>query len=245
MREDIIARGVKRRFDDVKNLLGVIVLHKESGLPLYSRILRGGVDENIIAAFITAIRNFRLEFDIGNGTDENKIIPISDIIRVITTENLVVAFITLDSPSREQRERMVTFTRKIGMVFDPSYLTAPQQVLDDDTRYSIDTLFDEALDGYFQRNFLITDGGEFDEASECIIAEMEKLPRPAFKLDRLAREMVSCGIDEAHAYKTILELLNDRILQPTELETISDEDQFVADVETLLKAEKKTGSRDK
>ncbi|MFW9768072.1 MAG: hypothetical protein ACFFEM_04570, partial [Candidatus Thorarchaeota archaeon] len=70
IRQNKVTLAVKRRFDDVRNLLGVIVLHKDSGLPIYSKILREGLEEAVISAFITAITSFRGEFDIETSTEE-------------------------------------------------------------------------------------------------------------------------------------------------------------------------------
>ncbi|MGY5855737.1 MAG: hypothetical protein RTS72_04000, partial [Candidatus Thorarchaeota archaeon] len=94
VRQNKITLAIKRRFDDVRSLMGVIVLHKDSGLPVYSKILREGLEETVISAFITAITSFRGEFDIESSSEEWGLIPISDIVRVISTNKLVCAFIT-------------------------------------------------------------------------------------------------------------------------------------------------------
>jgi hypothetical protein len=51
---------VKKRFEDAENILGVIVLHKLSGLPVYSKMLKGGFEEGMLSAFITAIQEARM-----------------------------------------------------------------------------------------------------------------------------------------------------------------------------------------
>ncbi|MFW9893398.1 MAG: hypothetical protein ACFFFO_14415, partial [Candidatus Thorarchaeota archaeon] len=70
IRQNKITLAIKRRFDDVRSLLGVIVIHKDSGLPVYSKILRDGLEEAVISAFITAVTSFRGEFDIESTTEE-------------------------------------------------------------------------------------------------------------------------------------------------------------------------------
>jgi hypothetical protein len=62
--EYIDALVVKRRFDDVRNLLGVIVLHKSSGIPIYSKLLKEGFDDSMLSGFIAAITQFRSEFEV-------------------------------------------------------------------------------------------------------------------------------------------------------------------------------------
>jgi hypothetical protein len=92
------AVSIKNRFDDANNSLGFIVLHKLSGLPVYSKVLKGGFEEGMLSAFITAIMHFRAEFETIGERDEYKIIPISEVIRVVPTESLICAFITMTSP---------------------------------------------------------------------------------------------------------------------------------------------------
>ncbi|MFW9927582.1 MAG: hypothetical protein ACFFDM_12595, partial [Candidatus Thorarchaeota archaeon] len=75
IRQNKITLAIKRRFDDVRSLLGVIVIHKDSGLPVYSKILRDGLEEAVISAFITAVTSFRGEFDIETTTEEWGLIP--------------------------------------------------------------------------------------------------------------------------------------------------------------------------
>ncbi|PNX51528.1 MAG: hypothetical protein BV458_11425, partial [Thermoplasmata archaeon M9B2D] len=157
IRENKAALAVKRRFDDVKSLLGVIVLHKDSGLPVYSKILRDGLEETVISAFITAITSFRGEFDIESSSEEWGLIPISDIVRVISTNKLVCAFITTGNPSPEQRERMIQFAKAVGFIFDETMSDVPIVVLDQHTRMQFDTLFDDILDGALLRTYKLDD----------------------------------------------------------------------------------------
>jgi hypothetical protein len=240
--ENLRALAVKRRFDDARNIIGVIVLHKESGIPLYSKILRAGIDESIIAAFITAIRNFRLEFDIKNGSEEGAILPISDIIRVVTTESLVIAFITLNRPSIEQRRKMIAFSRKIGSIFDDEFKTTPMQVLDPATKQSIDTLFEEALDGILLRNYSIK-AEEALKPDDCFEAKVTGIGS-VFSLDMLASAIVECGFEELKAYSMIMDAIDRGALSVSEQEVTTDEDQFIADVETLLAARKAQMEKD-
>jgi hypothetical protein len=237
-REEALA--IKKRFDDARNILGIIVLHKESGLSVYSRILKAGIDESIIAAFITAIRNFRMEFDIENGSDLDQIVPISDIIRVITTENLVVAFIMLNRPSQDQRRNMLAFARKIGMVFDDEFNATPMEVMNPETVQALDNLFDEVMDGILLRNYKLRDVERMPKDKECISDLLSDTGADVFKLDYLAVALSTCGIDEAKAYTTVMDALENGFLEVTDEEIPTEEDLFIADVEALLVAAKKS-----
>ena len=52
-----------------------------------------------ISAFITAISQFRSEFEIEARHEEYSITPVSDIISTVETVNLICAFITVSKPS--------------------------------------------------------------------------------------------------------------------------------------------------
>jgi hypothetical protein len=143
--EYIEALVVKRRFDDIRNLLGVIVLHRSSGIPIYSKLLKGGFDDSMVSGFIAAITAFRSEFEVDQR--EWQIIPISDIIRTVSSQNLICAFITLGSPTGTQEEMMMQFARAIGFIFDSHFENVPTKTLDDETENRFETLFDEMLDG--------------------------------------------------------------------------------------------------
>ena len=138
VRQNKITLAIKRRFDDVRSLMGVIVLHKDSGLPVYSKILREGLEETVISAFITAITSFRGEFDIESSSEEWGLIPISDIVRVISTNKLVCAFITTGNPTATQRERMIRFAKTVAFIFDDTMEDVPIVILDHHTTLQFD-----------------------------------------------------------------------------------------------------------
>ncbi len=207
--QNIEAMIVKRRFDDAQSILGVIVLHRESGIPIYSNIVKGGIDEILISGFISAITQFRSEFDVDQ--EQFTIQPISDIIRAVHTENLICAFITLSSPGQSQEVKMIQFAEAVGFVFDNLFTEPPIQVVEDGTLIQFDALFDDLMDGQLLRKHRIIDSRGLPRSSSCIVKHVEDVHRMgAFELQELAIRMTSCGLEEAHVYKMIWDAIESK-----------------------------------
>ena len=215
IRENKATLAIKHRFDDIRSLMGVIVLHKDSGLPIYSKILRDGLEETVISAFITAITSFRGEFDIESSSEEWGLIPISDIVRVISTNKLVCAFITTGNPSPEQRERMIQFAKTVGFIFDDTMEDVPIVVLDHHTTLQFDSLFEDLLDGQLLRTYKLDDDKKFPTTS-CANERIARKTGEEFKLEELATEIASCGLEEGRVYKAIMDALENHFLVTTE-----------------------------
>jgi hypothetical protein len=215
IRQNKVTLAIKRRFDDVRSLLGVIVLHKDSGLPVYSKILREGLEETVISAFITAITSFRGEFDIESSSEEWGLIPISDIVRVISTNKLVCAFITTGNPSAEQRERMIRFAKTVAFIFDDTIEDVPIVVLDHHTTMQFDALFDDILDGSLLRTYKLDDEKKFP-TSTCADERIARKHGEEFKLEELAEEIAACGLEEGRVYQAIMKALENHFLVTTD-----------------------------
>jgi len=215
IRQNKVTLAIKRRFDDVRSLLGVIVLHKDSGLPVYSKILREGLEETVISAFITAITSFRGEFDIESSSEEWGLIPISDIVRVISTNRLVCAFITTGNPSAEQRERMIRFAKTVAFIFDDTIEDVPIVVLDHHTTMQFDALFDDILDGSLLRTYKLDEERKFP-TSTCADERIARKHGEEFKLEELAEEIAACGLEEGRVYQAIMKALENHLLVTTD-----------------------------
>jgi len=225
--EYIEAMVVKRRFDDVRNLLGVIVLHRSSGIPIYSNLLKGGIDDSILSGFIAAITQFRSGFEVD--LKEWQIVPTSDIVRTVSTQNLICAFITLGSPTGTQEERMMQFARAIGFIFDSNFESAPVHVLDDETQDRFETLFNEMMDGALLVKYRTVEAHKPPRNLRLLEKGTAKMDRrDEFELEELASIMTRSGLEEARAYKTIIDGIEIGYLEPIDLELykgqISDSD---------------------
>ncbi len=215
IKQNKITLAIKKRFDDVRSLLGVIVLHKDSGLPVYSKILREGLEESVISAFISAITSFRGEFDIETTTEEWGLIPISDIVRVVSTNKLICAFITTSNPSPEQRERMIKFAKTVGFIFDETMEDVPVVILDQHTTKQFNALFDDILDGSLLRIYKLDEDKKFATAT-CADERIARKQGEEFKLEELASEIAACGLEEGRVYQAIMRALENHYLVATD-----------------------------
>ncbi|MFW9982577.1 MAG: hypothetical protein ACFFE3_11740, partial [Candidatus Thorarchaeota archaeon] len=165
--------------------------------------------------FITAVTSFRGEFDIETTTEEWGLIPISDIVRVVSTNKLVCAFITTGNPSAEQRERMIKFAKTVGFIFDDSLGDAAIVVLDHHTTLQFDSLFDDILDGALLRTYKLDDTKKFP-TSTCADERIARKSGEEFKLEDLATEIASCGLEEGRVYQAIMKAVDNHLLVSTE-----------------------------
>lgn len=208
------ARAIKARFNDAHNLLGIIVLHKLSGIPIYSKMMKLGFEEGMLSAFITAIMHFRSEFETPEGTDEYHILPISDIIRAVSTPNLLCAFITVSSASPEQEEKMIGYARAIGMMMDETLADAPTKVIDTKTAKTLEWFFDDFVDGGLLRKYQI---GEKD-LPRSFRSLRKALPQVStndtFKLELMIRGLENCGLSEDEAYLLTMDAIDNEFIVP-------------------------------
>ena len=208
------ARAIKARFNDAHNLLGIIVLHKLSGIPIYSKMMKVGFEEGMLSAFITAIMHFRSEFETEEKSDEYHILPISDIIRAVSTPNLLCAFITVSSASPEQEEKMIDYTRAIRMTMDETLAEAPTKVIDAKTAKTLEWFFDDFVDGGLLRKYQI---GEKDLPRSFRVLR-KALPQVStndtFKLEMMIRGLENCGLSEDEAYLLTMDAIDDEFIVP-------------------------------
>jgi hypothetical protein len=139
--------AMKSRMDDARNLIGVMVIQREVGLSLYSKVMKGGFEEALLSSFISAISSFREEFSM----DEAKwtAIPISEVITALLTDAFICAIITVDAASSRQKDQLETFGLEIGGFFDYNE-EATKHVLQTPKRIGFyQDIFDPVLEKHF------------------------------------------------------------------------------------------------
>ncbi|MFW9926384.1 MAG: hypothetical protein ACFFDM_06400 [Candidatus Thorarchaeota archaeon] len=205
---------IKNRFDDANNILGFLVLHKLSGVPIYSKVFKGGFEEGLLSAFITATMHFREEMNSTGVSQTYGLLPISDVIRTVPTKNLICAFITITPPSTEQESRMISYTRAIGMMFDDTLAQTSAEVIDTKTSKSIEWLFDDLMDGSLVRRY--QRGEKTFPRSLKFIEKAISLEESdgSFDLVRLVRLLTSTQISEDDVYIKIVKLLEEDYIVP-------------------------------
>ncbi len=213
-KKDLAILAVKRRFEDIRGILGIIVIHKVSGIAVYSKILKGGFDEGMMSAFITAITHFRAEFEVEKQHWEFNVVPISDIISIVPTRNLLCAFIVGARPTMTLEDRMVGFARSVGAMFDETMAAAPRAVIDDATQGLFDYLFDDVMDGALLRQYRVKKDVPYPRNQKCLQTYLKAYPpQDGFGLDSLADGMAMCGIQEGNIYQQIIDAIENGILE--------------------------------
>jgi hypothetical protein len=215
----------QHRFDDIDNIIGVIVLHKMSGVPIYSKIIKGGFEEGIVAAFITAVSHFREEFEFTED-DTMKIIPISDIIRAVYTKNLICAFVTIRSASTTHNRKIESFARQAGMYLDDIYSEmTPSVVLDPKISDMLDFMFDTAMDGNLVKFHKLGTSEKLPRRYQVIGKVLEDLEsahcsRPIY----IAKAVAKYGVTESRGCSLVYEAIEKgMIVQCDEHETPTSE----------------------
>ena len=205
---------IKNRINDANNVLGFLVLHKLSGMPIYSSVFKGGFEDGILSAFISAIMHFRTEFESSKEHDEYVIIPISEVIRVVPTEHLICAFVTVTSPSAEQEAKMKSYARAIGMMFDDALAEVSVQVIDEKMSKTFELMFDEFMDGLLIRRYQIGEK-KFPKQLRFIEKAIPLEERNGtFSLVRLIRLLTSSGISEDEVYLRMHRAIEDEYIIP-------------------------------
>ncbi|OLS19629.1 MAG: hypothetical protein ThorAB25_29170, partial [Candidatus Thorarchaeota archaeon AB_25] len=189
----------KRRFDDADNIIGVIVMHKNSGIPVYSRIVKGGFEEGIVAAFISAVTHFREEFEMFD-EEAMKVIPISDIIRAVQTKNLICAFVTIRSASIEHNRKMESYGEQVATYLDDFYTESrPSGALDSRIAEILDYVFDETMDGNLVKFYKVAEDQQFPRRYRLLEQLLEDIEtRHCARPVHLAQGVSTFGVSEAH-----------------------------------------------
>jgi len=149
----ITARGtlelltMKGRLEDAKNLISLLVIHRSTGLPVYSRVLKGGFEEAMLSSFIAAISQFRAEFS-GDEPIWNAI-PISEVVTAVQTEVLICAIVTVEQSSVTQKGQLEAFGRDVGGLFDHEDEAIRQVFHTPELSEEFSQTFDPIFESYF------------------------------------------------------------------------------------------------
>jgi hypothetical protein len=138
---------LKGRLEDAKNLIGVLVIQRKNGLPIFSKVLKGGFQESLLSSFVTAISNFREELSMDSAKWVS--IPISEVITAVQTEELICVIITVETASARQKTQLETFSREIGGLYDhnDSFVSSVLRKTNSEEINSITESFNSHFDG--------------------------------------------------------------------------------------------------
>lgn len=151
-RRNLELLALEGRLNDAKNLIGILVIHRSIGLPVYSRIIKGGFEESVLSSFIAAISQFRAEFS----WDEPiwAAIPITEVITAVQTEVLICAMITVETASVRQKSQLEAFGREVGGLYDHEDHTLRQMFHTPELSEAFSRSFDPIFDSYFDGSLM-------------------------------------------------------------------------------------------
>ncbi|MFX1270121.1 MAG: FixH family protein [Promethearchaeota archaeon] len=211
--------SLKKRFEDVKSIIGFLVIHKASGLPIYSRIMKEGFEEGLLSGFITAITNFGSEL-----REDAKLwtaYPISEVVSAVETEKLICALITVASPSDSLIESLEEMGSALGMEFDSKddILAQISQRVEDAVEYAkgIETLFFAFFDGPLSFTYSLPVGIRLPRRMKKIKDVFKEADTAqGLSPDEIIDRLVLSGVDDWKAYSIVLEAIESGRLQRSE-----------------------------
>jgi hypothetical protein len=205
------------RFDDANNIIGFFVIHRNTGLPVYSKVFKGGLEEALVSGFISAISLFRSEFK-----EEERLwtaLPISEIITAVQTEMLICAVMTTGSPSTGQTESLESLGRSMGALFDDeteilTRMTSSPEGTQTFER-TIDRIFGEYLDGSLMDKYIGVDKEHLTRRHRPLERLMTETDiSEGVRPNELVKRMVLAGTDELTAYSLVVEGIEQGLLSP-------------------------------
>ncbi|MHA1924656.1 MAG: hypothetical protein ACW974_01965, partial [Candidatus Thorarchaeota archaeon] len=207
---------MKKRFEDVKNIIGFLVIFRGSGLPIFSKVMKGGFEEGMMSGFITAITNFASE--IRENVKLRRVYPISEVVTAYETENLIFALITVDAPSDTLVSRFEELASSLSDLFDldDHVLAQISQDVESAIEYSsmIDTLFFSIFDEILVSQHVLNVEADLPRRMMSIrdvlaTDDDEKSMTP----EELVDHLIAAGLDEMDAYSIVLEAMDSGLLQ--------------------------------
>jgi hypothetical protein len=215
------AMEVRKRVTDADNLLGLFLIHKNSGLPIYSKAVSINLEDSMISGFITAISHFREEFTLTGEAEIGKVMPMSDIVHVVPTRSLLVAVVTLGMPSAEQNMKLSEFGKVLGLMLDDTTSEVPMEVIDAISGDTVDKLFEEYLDANLGMLHKRKSMDPFPSKAKLVEEAIDLLKlEKGFKLRSLLNALADLGSTETEAYLLLQEVLAENLLVKVELEDL-------------------------
>jgi hypothetical protein len=206
-------REAKAKFDDVSNIIAILVLHRSAGIPVYSKMIKGGFEEGMISSFISAVTSFRSE--LGEADKLWTAIPISDIVNAVQTNSLICALITGDVPSTDQLERLEAFALKIGALYDEYFeiIRAFSNIELDEIESIVEPAFYNILTGGLLKKYTWSTEKKFSRQYQSLKKTLSRFNQEdGFTPDELVKTLVLEGVDEGLACLLVTQTMEDGII---------------------------------
>jgi hypothetical protein len=206
--------SLKGRLDDARNLIGVLVIHRSIGLPIYSRIIKGGFQESLLSSFIAALSQFRAEFS----WDEPKwtAIPITEVITAVQTDILICAMITVEASSERQKNQLEVFGKDIGARYDLENGEMKKMINNRDLSISIDPIFESHFDGALLNRY-VGMAETYPKYLEPVKTALKRVDlENGVTPEALIKAMILLGNSDRKSYNLVLEAIDNKYLVPIE-----------------------------
>ncbi len=213
-RNNIELLSLRTRLEDAKNLMGVQVIHREMGLPIYSKIIRGGFEEAILSSFISAISHFRSEFSMDEpiGT----VIPISEVITAVQTNHLICAMINVESPSDRQKGILKEFAKEISEHYDEQKevleLSSFNADISDEFASELDPKFNQLFDRALMRKYVGVKRNMPQELKPVAESIASLHVDYGVTAEDIIKDLIRHGYSERKAYLVVLDAIDSKYL---------------------------------
>ena len=202
--------SLKGRLEDAMNLVGILVIHRASGLPIYSRIFKGVFQEALLSSFISAISQFRSE--VSTKQPHWLAVPISDVVTAVQTENMICAVVTDESISVILKDKLESFSHKVGFLYDSDDRILNVVV----QRAEIEKKFDSILFNYFDWKLLRKYVGIKEDIPDNwkVIADVMSSTNVAggLSVNAIINEVFRRGYSERRAYRFVISAIDEGYL---------------------------------
>ncbi len=201
---------LKGRIDDARNLIGLLVIHRSIGLPVYSNILKGGFQESLLSSLISAISQFRSEFSM----DEPiwTAIPITEVITAVQTEALICAIVTIEPASSRQKAQLEAFGSEVGGLYDKEDEAIRKMVRTPTLNGSFYAIFDNHFDGQLMKRYVGV-SKSIPKHLSVVSEALESMDIDhGVSVDAIIKSISVLGHSERTAYKCTLEAIDNGYL---------------------------------
>ena len=199
----------RERFNDAGNIIGLLIMQRSVGLPIFSRIIKGWFEMSLISGFISAISSFSAEI-----RTEEKLwtaIPISEVVIAVQTEELICTLLTVDTPSRALIKNLEEMSFQIGSKFDSNPVLLKAMGSNQDIALD----YKEEFDRFFETHFdilLLPNYSSYDKSQSGQYPLIEEaIDSPELQSPFSANELVAClvasGLEERRSYALVIEAI--------------------------------------
>jgi len=204
--------SLRGRLEDAMNLIGILVIHRASGLPIYSRIFKGVFQEALLSSFISAISQFRSQ--VSTKIPLWAAIPISDVVTAVQTENMICAVVTNEEISEVLKDRLESFSHEVGFLYDNDDNILNVVV----ARKAIEEKFEAILVKHFDIAILqryIGIKSEVPDRLNTIVEVMTSIDiSNGITVYTVINEVIRRGIPERYAYHQVFDAIDGGYLIP-------------------------------